>query len=588
MKLLKSGVALLLACSLLALFVPAASAAAVTFADPNFEAAVRGYLGLSGPLDTTILAAVTKLDLSYTGITNFADLQYFTGLTDLNVSGNDATSIDFSKFTHLMSLDCEFCGLTSLNLSKNTALNTLYCGLDNDVNFIFLMMNMYYSYGYTYDGNITLNQISSLDLSHNTSLYDLDCSGNPLTALDLSHNQYLNYLDCSGIYLTALNLSHNLSLRGLSCESCGLTSSTLDISKNTVLQRMNCYNYSDDFLNSFFSTINIPHGIELSVQNNRFDTLDLSNCSNLESFYCVGTHLTSLALPHTPTLDQVDCSDNDLTSLDVSGCKNLLMLEASYNKLTSIEISGSFDLVLGIGYNAFTTLDFSGDSLGSLSCNDNQLTSIMCSDNMYYLNASNNQLTSVTVPAGLQGLDLAGNPITDPQAYKDLNLAALTLTENGQNHSYFNLDGAATGEIVSDIGIYVTCDPYFHWDDQDHEVLIYVSGTTDILAFTEMAGLANFAPADGVEVSSPDARVYTAHLSGNTFYILIAPAVTGDVNQDGKIDTTDARLVLQSIVGKADLSGDQVTLADVNGDNKVDTVDARLILQYIVGKIKTL
>ena len=61
--------------------------------------------------------------------------------------------------------------------------------------------------------------------------------------------------------------------------------------------------------------------------------------------------------------------------------------------------------------------------------------------------------------------------------------------------------------------------------------------------------------------------------------------IEGDINGDGKVDTTDARLALQYAVGKIDLSAAQQTAGDVNGDGKVDTTDARLILQKAVGKI---
>lgn len=64
-------------------------------------------------------------------------------------------------------------------------------------------------------------------------------------------------------------------------------------------------------------------------------------------------------------------------------------------------------------------------------------------------------------------------------------------------------------------------------------------------------------------------------------------AKTGDINGDGKIDTTDARLALQYAVGKITLTEAQQAVGDVNGDSKVDTTDARLILQKAVGKIDT-
>ncbi len=62
-------------------------------------------------------------------------------------------------------------------------------------------------------------------------------------------------------------------------------------------------------------------------------------------------------------------------------------------------------------------------------------------------------------------------------------------------------------------------------------------------------------------------------------------ALLGDVDGNGKIDSTDARLVLQYAVKKVGASALDVDLADVDGNGKVDSTDARLILQYAVKKI---
>ena len=59
----------------------------------------------------------------------------------------------------------------------------------------------------------------------------------------------------------------------------------------------------------------------------------------------------------------------------------------------------------------------------------------------------------------------------------------------------------------------------------------------------------------------------------------------GDVNGDGLVDTTDAKLVMQldlGLVSPADLN---VEVADVNGDGLVDTTDAKLIMQLDLGLI---
>lgn len=60
----------------------------------------------------------------------------------------------------------------------------------------------------------------------------------------------------------------------------------------------------------------------------------------------------------------------------------------------------------------------------------------------------------------------------------------------------------------------------------------------------------------------------------------------GDLNEDGKIDTKDARQALLAYVGKVKLSTLQKRFADVNKDGKVDTKDARQMLLIYVGKVK--
>jgi len=54
---------------------------------------------------------------------------------------------------------------------------------------------------------------------------------------------------------------------------------------------------------------------------------------------------------------------------------------------------------------------------------------------------------------------------------------------------------------------------------------------------------------------------------------------------DGKVDSTDARLVLQFAVKKITPSALNLDVADVDNSGKVDSTDARLILQYAVKKI---
>lgn len=66
----------------------------------------------------------------------------------------------------------------------------------------------------------------------------------------------------------------------------------------------------------------------------------------------------------------------------------------------------------------------------------------------------------------------------------------------------------------------------------------------------------------------------------------LSTAILGDVNGDGVVNTTDARLILQHAVGKLTLGEASQKPADVNGDGRIDTTDARLVLQKSVGKIE--
>ncbi|MBO5797912.1 MAG: dockerin type I repeat-containing protein, partial [Clostridia bacterium] len=59
----------------------------------------------------------------------------------------------------------------------------------------------------------------------------------------------------------------------------------------------------------------------------------------------------------------------------------------------------------------------------------------------------------------------------------------------------------------------------------------------------------------------------------------------GDVDGDGGITSTDARLTLQFYAGKITENDLNTAVADVDGDGSITSTDARLILQYYAGKI---
>ena len=65
---------------------------------------------------------------------------------------------------------------------------------------------------------------------------------------------------------------------------------------------------------------------------------------------------------------------------------------------------------------------------------------------------------------------------------------------------------------------------------------------------------------------------------------IAGPGQLGDVNDDGRINSSDARLVLQATVNLITLSETQKAAADCNGDEKINSNDARWILQETVSQ----
>lgn len=62
----------------------------------------------------------------------------------------------------------------------------------------------------------------------------------------------------------------------------------------------------------------------------------------------------------------------------------------------------------------------------------------------------------------------------------------------------------------------------------------------------------------------------------------------GDVNGDGQVDSTDAAMILRSVVRFAELNAEQRTNADVDGDGDVTANDASVVLRYAVRVEKSL
>ena len=141
------------------------------------------------------------------------------------------------------------------------------------------------------------------------------------------------------------------NLKKLNCGHNRLTS--LDVSKNTVLQELVCWE-------------------------NQLTSLDVSQNTELQELECFENKLTSLDVSQNPALQKLDCWDNRLTSLDVSKNTELTYLKCSYNRMTELDVSKNTELTyLDCGYNRLTELDVSQNTkLTELYFVSNKITSL--------------------------------------------------------------------------------------------------------------------------------------------------------------------------------------------------------------------
>lgn len=168
------------------------------------------------------------------------------------------------------------------------------------------------------------NQLTTLDVSKNIELKDLDCTNNQITSLIIGNNNQLNGLSCSRNQLLTLDISKNTNLTSLYCSENKLTK--LDVSKNMGMKELNC---NDNKLTNLNVSKNTSL-TELYCANNELTTLNTSKCSMLTNLSCQNNKLESLILDN-PNLGSLICTGNQLMSLDLSKCPKLNYIDCKNN-----------------------------------------------------------------------------------------------------------------------------------------------------------------------------------------------------------------------------------------------------------------
>ncbi len=232
------------------------------------------------------------------------------------------------------------------------------------------------------DGKITLRG----------DITKLNCQDNQLSTIDVSKNTLLEELHCSNNQLTTLDVSKNTLLKQLNCQSNQL--SALDLSKNIMLKMLSCANNQlsalDVSKNISLTTLSCANNqltkldlakntqlLELNCGNNQLSALDVAQNTMLTSLSCTGNQISTLNLSQHEHLQTLFCHINRLIELNLSGCKKLSWLNCSGNQLTELNLSQCTELVrISCFNNQLSALDVSKSPLlEHINCTKNNIES---------------------------------------------------------------------------------------------------------------------------------------------------------------------------------------------------------------------
>ncbi|MFN0204663.1 MAG: T9SS type A sorting domain-containing protein [Bacteroidia bacterium] len=213
--------------------------------------------------------SIEKLNIGFTGITNFLFLQNKANLKKLDISGLQLNALPLSSFPlNLTTLSCAYNQLIDLNTVPTTIV-----GL-----------------------NCSYNNLTNIDLTPFVYINDLDMSGNPLATLPSFPNT-LRYLTVKDLNLTSLNIQ-NTNIRSLDCSHNQINFLSLPTGLPPFdLITLNCsYNFLTTIPPSYYFRLdcshnlltylpNVPYAIHLNASYNQLNTLaalsaDTINLSN--------------------------------------------------------------------------------------------------------------------------------------------------------------------------------------------------------------------------------------------------------------------------------------------------------------------
>lgn len=298
------------------------------FPDQNFRTKLYNSYFNKGYINSTDVINTTSLNVSGCNISDLTGLRCFTYLRNLNCSSNNLSSLP-TLSNVLTSLFCNNNQLTALPTLPST-IQTLYAGSNK------------------FNGQLSITgkpNLTTLDVSNNTMITILNCSGNALTSLSYYGCTALKNLNCSSNNLSSLP-TLPIGLTNLYCNNNKLTSLPDLPDGLTVI---------DCSYNQLTSLPMLPSDISsLNVRGNLFTTLgiwgrtklkflDCSSCSKLTTLDCANNALTSLNIANCPALSVLQINNNQLKGEAMGNIISSLPTRSSSNPGTFRVLTANYD-----------------------------------------------------------------------------------------------------------------------------------------------------------------------------------------------------------------------------------------------------
>ncbi|PHS09692.1 MAG: hypothetical protein COA88_03690 [Kordia sp.] len=439
--------------------------------DTNFESALAAYddIPSDGQIPTANINTLTTLDISNSSISDLTGIEAFIALTNLSCSNNMITELNVFEISGLITLNCDNNSLTQLVFNSNLVLL------------------------FTSDNNL-----KSLDLSLNTSLFHVECQNNDLYYLNIKNgnNAGIGFVVASGnTNLSCLNVDDAVTATA----GTGVYAGWSKDAGTTYGENCDIYVPDDNFeqalidlgydtvLDDFVTTANISSVSFLSVSNKSIDDLTgISGFTSLLSLYCSSNNISLLDLRHninlvtvsgrqnqfkglyvqnSPSLKTLDClGSSQLGFLDITQNTVLETLDCINTGLSTIDVTQNIVLdILKVGGNLnLLTLDISQNTnLTELSCYSSGLTDLDVSNNtlLLDLDISNNDITAIDLKQNTLLTAMNANPIGFPSCIQVADAIAAN-AGTGIYTTWTKSAGTSYSEFCLEINTYVPDDAF--------------------------------------------------------------------------------------------------------------------------------